>query len=250
MNIKLTLTLLILLVVIPALFYSVWELNRLADTETLMQKIYEQQQNTMLYSVNQYAWDRKTFTLSSEYAGEYLSVMLGYIDDADEVYINGKLLNFEGQMPPAVHTAYHVNRTYPLPGSYLHFDRPNTIAVRVYDNFQTGGIVRGNEIGIYKAKNLIRTKTDLSGSWAFRPGFKGKKLILLLGKIDDDDETYLNRYRIGRTGKPENNWGRGDLGNHNLELKAYYIPEEYLNYNGFNLLAVRVFDGFIKGGDI
>jgi len=57
MNIKLTLTLLILLVVLPALFYSVWELNRLADTETLMREIYEQQQNTMLYSVNRYAWD-------------------------------------------------------------------------------------------------------------------------------------------------------------------------------------------------
>jgi sialate O-acetylesterase len=71
---------------------------------------------------------------------------------------------------------------------------------------------------------------------------------LLLGKIDDYDETYINGRRIGRTGKPVNDWGRGNLGDHYLELRAYFIPKDYLNYDNFNQIAVRVFDGFIKGG--
>lgn len=241
-----------------------------------------------------FAWYRTTFAIGAQYRETHLALFLGYIDDADEVYLNGKLINFEGSMPPEVHTAYHVLRTYHIPSRYINFEGTNVIAVRVYDNYQTGGIIRGN-IGIYAAKSMINLEIPLSGSWKFRTGdhehwknpgyddthwdeiqipalwetqgyrnydgiawhrksfflpysYEDVKIILLLGKIDDFDETFLNGKRIGRKGIIRDDLGFNDLGNTYRELRAYYLPREYLNYGGENLIAVRVYDGFIKGG--
>lgn len=48
---------LILVVLLPALFYSGYELSSLSTTENLMASIYDQQLDVILFSVNQYAWD-------------------------------------------------------------------------------------------------------------------------------------------------------------------------------------------------
>jgi len=75
-----------------------------------------------------------------------------------------------------------------------------------------------------------------------------ERLIMLLGKIDDLDETYLNGRRIGKTGRIRENMERANLNNEWQTLRAYYIPNGYLNKNGKNILAVRVFDGYGHGG--
>ena len=49
--------LLILVVLLPALFYSVYEINSLTTSEELMASIYRQQLEVVLFSLNQYAWD-------------------------------------------------------------------------------------------------------------------------------------------------------------------------------------------------
>jgi sialate O-acetylesterase len=78
--------------------------------------------------------------------------------------------------------------------------------------------------------------------------FTDKHLILLLGKVDDADETYLNGERIGRTGifgGTENTYrNRQD----HKTLRAYTIPAELLKIDGDNVLAVRVYDGWLHGG--
>ena len=51
------LLLLILIVLLPALFYSVYEINSLSSTEQLMEEIYRRQMDAVLFSLNQYAWD-------------------------------------------------------------------------------------------------------------------------------------------------------------------------------------------------
>ncbi len=67
-------------------------------------------------------------------------------------------------------------------------------------------------------------------------------LILLLGNIDDADETYLNGVKIGETGKfpPERRteW---------TTLRAYQIPKGLLKKTN-NVLAVRVCDFGFDGG--
>jgi hypothetical protein len=78
---------------------------------------------------------------------------------------------------------------------------------------------------------------------------EGKQLILLLGKIDDMDEVYVNGQFVGKTGEfsddPENIYiGKNDW----LTLRAYTIPKNILKIDDLNLVSVRVYDGKIYGG--
>ena len=48
---------LLLIVLLPALLYSVYAVNSLSADEALMGEIYQRQLNVVLFSLNQYAWD-------------------------------------------------------------------------------------------------------------------------------------------------------------------------------------------------
>jgi len=48
---------LLLIVLLPALFYSAYEINSLSDSEKLIGDIYRRQLDVILFSLNQYAWD-------------------------------------------------------------------------------------------------------------------------------------------------------------------------------------------------
>lgn len=242
-----------------------------------------------------FAWYRKRFTLSPEFSDKTIYLLLGYIDDADEVFLNGHFVGFSGGLPPDYLTAYQQSREYILPKEFLKFSGENVIAVRVYDEQLEGGIVRG-QIGLFEQRNALNPDVALAGLWRFTTGddmdwkepdfddsdwqqllvplrwetqgYEGydgfawyrkkfrlnknlgsEKLILLLGKIDDLDETYLNGERIGRTGRIYRFSERVNIrGDEWLELRAYYIPSEYLNLDGENVIAVRVYDGLISGG--
>lgn len=76
-------------------------------------------------------------------------------------------------------------------------------------------------------------------------------LIVLLGKIDDLDECYLNDKMIGSTGdliiKPIlDNFNDGS-NNEYLQIRGYRIHKNDLK-NGENIIAVRVYDGYQIGG--
>ncbi|MDX1530347.1 MAG: beta galactosidase jelly roll domain-containing protein, partial [Rhodothermales bacterium] len=69
-------------------------------------------------------------------------------------------------------------------------------------------------------------------------------LVLLVGKIDDLHEVYVNGQRIGGTeGDIENRWIRGDEWQ---KLRAYRLPLRLLRDK--NEIAVRVYDGLYEGG--
>jgi sialate O-acetylesterase len=76
-----------------------------------------------------------------------------------------------------------------------------------------------------------------------------EKMILILGKIDDIDQTFVNGQLIGSIG----DWTFDTIPkyfNQNNEwetIRSYYIPENLLK-PGKNIIAVRVFDGYIDGG--
>jgi beta-galactosidase len=72
---------------------------------------------------------------------------------------------------------------------------------------------------------------------------KGKDFDLLLGGVDDVDETFLNGERIGGTGSfPPNFHGAWDT------PRRYRVPASLVRGDGSDLLAVRVFDGTENGG--
>jgi sialate O-acetylesterase len=73
----------------------------------------------------------------------------------------------------------------------------------------------------------------------------GKRMILLLGNIDDFDETYLNGKLIGKTGT----MGRSVMNSNAWQqVRAYTILPEQLLAGRENVIAVRVYDGYRDGG--
>lgn len=118
---------------------------------------------------NGYAWYRKTFKTGSLSESEPVYLLLGNIDDADEVYVNGYLVGKSGSFPPDFQTAYNLQRKYVIPHNVLNLNNKNTIAVKVYDSHQNGGIV-GGRIGIFRDEDIEFLDYVISGNWKFKIG--------------------------------------------------------------------------------
>ena len=241
-----------------------------------------------------YAWYRKHFRIPGQWAGKKIYLDLGYVDDVDEVYLNGQFIAFRGSFPPNYNTAYSTRRLYQILWQYLNPNGDNLLAVRVYDSELGGGIVKGN-VGFYEDTGYLQPDLQFPTSWRFKTGdnlawraedaddshwesitvpayweTQGHKdydgygwyrlrfrvqpqvldntLILLAGRIDDLDETYLNGQRIGRTGKITTGRDRNPFSDEYQKLRAYTIPPGLLHTDRENVLAVRVYDGFLHGG--
>ncbi len=240
-----------------------------------------------------FAWYRREVSLSADAEQLSLWLDLGYIDDADEVYLNGELIRKSGQFPPAFKTAYNARRLYELPGQLLHYNKPNVIAVRVYDAYYDGGIISGN-IRILAEINPLVPDMPLEGNWRFKTGdksyykavpyndhnwdeisvpsaweeqgyrgydgmawyrktitlpdkLKNERLVILLGKIDDVDEVYINGELIGQTGEINDNYffTYSDAWK---ALRAYVIPPKLYENAQQLTIAVRVQDRTQTGG--
>lgn len=237
-----------------------------------------------------YAWYRNTFdgTLLKNQQLSY-TLILGYIDDVDEVFVNGVKIGSSGSFPPRFHTAYNARRMYNIPREAIRFDGKNVIAVRVYDAGIEGGIVKG-DVGIYVDEDAKAFAVNLNGVWDFaterrqiamrevqrrddrtpstdaswttlnvpapweHQGFEhfdgtgwyrkqffvprslaGEDLVLVLGRIDDYDETYINGKLIGST-------------NQHDKLRVYHFPADLIRPGAVNLLLVYVADYGGNGG--
>lgn len=115
---------------------------------------------------NGYAWYRFSFEGDALEGMKDLTINLGYIDDVHEAYFNGELVGFKGGFPPKYYTAYDALNIYGIPENLINRKGKNTIAVKVYDLTQAGGIVDGR-IGIYY--NLLSQNEfhSLEGVWKF-----------------------------------------------------------------------------------
>jgi hypothetical protein len=73
-------------------------------------------------------------------------------------------------------------------------------------------------------------------------------MVLMLGKIDDVDETYLNGQLVGKTGSFFRTDKNGRYGQEYNQLRAYTIPAGTLHADRENVLAIRVHDSWRDGG--
>ena len=73
-----------------------------------------------------------------------------------------------------------------------------------------------------------------------------QKLILMLGKINDIDQTYFNGVKIGETGIFPID--KSNLRSHMAEDRAYFIPPYLIQSGKENVVAVRVYDFGKNGG--
>jgi sialate O-acetylesterase len=118
---------------------------------------------------NGYAWYRKSFKVYDLPENTPIYLMLGQIDDADIVYINGKEIGRSGKFPPDYKTAYDRTRKYIIPAGILNEKGENVICVKVYDSVVDGGIV-GGPVGIYFDEDNDYLNLNLSGLWKFQTG--------------------------------------------------------------------------------
>lgn len=243
---------------------------------------------------NGYAYYRKKVTIPSLYKGRMLYLNMGYIDDVDEVYLNGHKIGSTGSFPPVYNTAYNAERTYYIPEEYISFDGVNLIAVKVYDSYNEGGIVSG-EIGLYGGKTSVTLDVNLQGIWKFQPGDdprrkgtdfddsnwdeifvpakwedqgfrdydgygwyrktfilrendENEKLVLMMGKIDDIDQVYINGNLVGSTGNFPVTGKSVNTSQEYNAFRGYYLPSGLLKKGQNNVIAVRVLDTGGEGG--
>jgi hypothetical protein len=118
-----------------------------------------------------FAWYRRSFKVPADLAGKRLVLLVGRIDDADEVYLNGELIGRTGNMKRPMgranqSTEWQQLRAYVLPPSLLSSDRDNIIAVRVLDVWQHGGIYDG-PIGLVQRNRYMAWKDRPHSVWDF-----------------------------------------------------------------------------------
>ncbi len=122
-----------------------------------------------------YAWYRKTFTIDRTPTDQTMVLMLGKIDDYDEVFLNGTSIGRTGEIDrPGRHDdghSYALNRAYYFPSSLLKEN--NTLAVRVYDAGGYGGIYAG-PVGIV-------SQTEFVNYWEARRHHPMRDLLHLFG---------------------------------------------------------------------
>lgn len=114
-----------------------------------------------------FAWYRVYFDGQSLNPNQTHFLLLGQIDDADECYVNGRMIGKSGRFAPNFKTAYTAYRNYLIPNDLIDFEGKNLIAVRVYDQTLDGGIV-GSSPGLYASLNSENLEQDLTGPWRFQ----------------------------------------------------------------------------------
>jgi hypothetical protein len=270
-----------------------WASQYFRDKDWEEIRVPSQWEDQGFYGYDGYAWYRKHFFCSSDFKGKSIYLSVGYIDDVDEVYLNGTLIGTTGSFPPDYNTAYNSFRKYYIPENLLKFNSDNVIAVRVYDSQMGGGIVSG-DVGFFYQANSLPADVVLEGVWKFRtgdnmqwadknyndtewgkifvPGYwenqgyneydgfvwyrkkfyldndlLNKKLVLMVGKIDDLDEVYVNGKLVGSTGQMRPKYGKIQFNDEYSRFRGYYLPDNLL-VKGENTIAVRVYDGYNVGG--
>lgn len=229
-----------------------------------------------------YAWYRRSVEIPSSVKDRKLTLELGYVDDVDETYFNGVKIGQTGSFPPNYSTAYNAQRLYDIPLNIVNFDKPNVIAVRVYDAQLQGGIVSG-EIRIGASDIAVVPDISLNGTWDFNTGREinksasqsivvpgrwedqgyynydgyavysrtfnlptnllGKRIVFLAGRIDDFDQLYINGIFIGQTGDYETKVYSDKY----TEFRNYWIPDGVLKA-GENSVEIKVYDCQGDGG--
>ena len=228
-----------------------------------------------------FAWYRKTVIIGNDFQNQELVLQLGYIDDIDEVFVNGQKIGQSGSFPPNYSTAYNALRKYSLPHQLLNFGKKNVIAIRVYDSQLEGGII-GGDLKIYSEGKALEMDVNLSGKWMWNKGMEpsssqarpiivpgfwenqginydgyavyftrfilpkqlvNERLVLLGGRIDDVDIVYINGQFIGSTG----DYIKRDCGECYREFRNYFIAPGTLKH-GENLIEIKVYDRHGEGG--
>ena len=139
-----------------------------------------------------FGWYRKKINLSNTLKStidKFGGIMISYTnaDDADEFYFNGVKIGYTGSMPPKYESKYGSKREYIIPAKYILYDKPNVMAVRVYDGTGGGGLMTVNTLVRPLCEcDEIEMKYDFPAKeWVFAEGENREIILNLKNKLDE-----------------------------------------------------------------
>jgi beta-galactosidase len=118
---------------------------------------------------NAYGWFRRRIEIPADCKGKDFDLLLGCIDDVDETFLNGKRIGGTGSFPPDFSTAWNVPRRYRVPASVVRGDGSDVIAVRVFDQSNSGGM----SVAAMKSERVGPFDPGLSESGGYTGHFVG-----------------------------------------------------------------------------
>lgn len=87
-----------------------------------------------------FAWFQKQVTIPLSLKNKQLYLEIGTADDFDWSYFNGNEIGKTGKEHPKY---YDTRRYYPIPAGIIKYGEKNLIALRIFDNYLSGGIPKG-----------------------------------------------------------------------------------------------------------
>lgn len=139
---------------------AAWKEGKYSDAAWTSLKVPGYFEDQGFSNYDGYSWYRKKFDGPAEMKGKKLVMVLGKIDDIDEVYINGRFIGGTGTFYSTkdsidTYSFSDENRGYYLPDDMVLQDKDNVIAVRVFDSGEGGGIYSGH-IGLITQDNYVK----------------------------------------------------------------------------------------------
>ncbi len=111
---------------------STWADPNRTDGEWKEIAVPAQWENAGYPGYDGFAWYRREVMLPPAWKDHDIELVLGAVDDQDWTYWNGGLIGHK--------ETWNEERIYRIDRSLMRFDRPNVIAIRVFDNIFGGGI--------------------------------------------------------------------------------------------------------------
>ena len=157
---------------------------------------------------NVYGWFRRTIDIPEELKGKDFDLLLGRIDDVDEVFLNGERIGGRGSFPPNYQTAYGDERRYRVLASQVRGDGSDVLAVRVFDGAGGGGMLAASatseRIGPFdpaESPGKHFTGNTLGGIGWYRKHFTlnetGKQVVIRFDGVYRNAQLWINGHLLG-----------------------------------------------------
>lgn len=157
---------------------------------------------------NVYGWFRRHLEIPDSCKGRDFDLLLGKIDDVDEVWLNGERIGGMGSFPPDYQTAWTDERRYRVPASLVRGDGSDVLAVRVFDGDGNGGIcqagVKSVRIGPFDpeaSEGKDKTGHVVGGIGWYRKHFvineTGQRIAVRFDGVYMNAVLWINGHRLG-----------------------------------------------------
>ena len=187
-----------------------WKDNNLDDAGWQTVTLPDTWEHHSGYTANNvYGWFRRRVEIPADCRGRDFDLLMGRIDDVDEVFFNGRRIGGTGSFPPDYKWADTVDRCYRVPASLVRGDGTDLIAVRVFDGNNNGGIYATNQaarrIGPFapgESPSAHFTGQTLGGIGWYRKHFTvpaggGGQVAVRFDGVYMNPELWLNGRRLG-----------------------------------------------------